>query len=326
MSVRTDEATERAAVRERFPQGTVVAIGKFEGLHLGHRAIIRRVQAIAAERGLGAVILTFRNNPLSFLSPENCPRPVMSPEQRRDRILQLGIDHVSMLDFDAELANRTPREFVESYLIDMLGARVVIIGDDFKFGATASGTSDTLVLLGDSLGFEVEVMHEVADTRVGRVSSTKIREMLTHGDVAGAARLLEDWHFVRGVVTHGDARGRTLGFPTANLGPHPGESRVEGFVPGEGVYAGFVDIDGERHPAAISVGNNPTFTPDAEPRVESFLLDFSGDLYDKVASVVFVERIRGNVRFDGVDALVEQMTRDVETTREILANLPALGA
>lgn len=314
----TTAMDQSTGIRSRHPDGTVVAIGKFESIHRGHRTIMDRVNEVAREKGLGSVVLTFRKNPLRFLDPESYPRPVMSPERRIATLRDLGIQEVAMIEFDEEFAKKTPRQFVEKYLSELLGAKHVIVGDDFKFGATASGTTDTLRYLGQEFGFTVEVVDEVTDHEVGRVSTTKIREMLRRGEVAGAARLLGQWHSVSGQVVHGDARGRDLGFPTANLGPRPGDTALEGYVPGDGVYAGYAEFDGVRHQAAISVGNNPTFTPDADSRVEVFLLEFQGDLYGKDLTVLFVDKVRESETFTGLDALVEQMHRDVENIRGVL--------
>lgn len=314
-------ATTPSPAPSRYPDGTVVGIGKFEGVHRGHRVILDRILATAHEFSVAAVAFTFTNNPLCLLDPDRCPKPVMSPAQRWEALIASGIDDVFMVDFDEQLASLTPESFVQLYLRDTLNARHVIVGDDFRFGARAAGTPEVLRELGVQYGFTVEVIIEVADQQLGRVSSSRVREALAQGEVRDAARLLGNHHVVRGTVVHGDARGRLLGFPTANLGPNPGDTEVEGFVPADGVYAGFATINGREHRTAISVGNNPTFTADAEPRVEAYLLDFEGDLYGKTIELCFVDRVRGMEQYDSVDALVEQMHTDVAQTREVLDRL-----
>lgn len=304
-----------------YTGGTVVGIGKFEGVHRGHRVIVERLLAVARQHSATSVALTFTNNPLSLLAPEKCPKPVMSPAQRRETLIAAGIDDVLMIDFDEKLAALSPEDFVQLYLHDALNARHVIVGDDFRFGARAAGTSEVLRELGKLHGFTVEVIVEVADNELGRVSSSRVREALSHGEVRDAARLLGNHHVVRGTVVQGDARGRELGFPTANLGPSLGDTEVEGFVPADGVYAGLAVVAGQEHQTAISVGNNPTFTIDAQPRIEAYLLDFTGDLYGKTIELHFVEFIRGMEQFDSVDALIKHMHADVAKTREILNSL-----
>lgn len=301
---------------------TVVAIGKFEGVHLGHQRILTRLTEEAARRGAVPAVFTFTNNPLSFLAPDRCPRAVMSPEQRREALHAFGVEQVVMVPFDEALANLTPEAFVDEYLVRQLHAKHIIVGDDFRFGVNASGNPDVLTTLGETRGFTVEVIGEVADPELGRISSTRVREALAEGDIDEAVKLLGHPHRVRGVVVHGDARGRDLGFPTANLGPKPGSDTVEGFIPADGVYAGIATVDGAAYAAAISVGNNPTFTPEADSRVEAFLLDMSGDLYGKDIELRFIHRIRPMLTFSGIDELLEAMHEDVRITRELVNDSP----
>lgn len=291
--------------------GSVVAIGKFDGIHRGHHAILDRVRAAAP---LHSVVFTFANNPLSLLKPDTCPRPLMSGEQRLEAFADEGIELCAMVEFDEAFAAIPAEEFVERTLVGGLNARRVVLGADFRFGRGGAGDAALLRRMGERLGFDVEVVEWVTDDAAGQVSSSRIREAMTSGDVAAAARMLGRPPAVRGEVVHGDARGRELGFPTANLG-----GRVEGFVPADGVYAGWAVVDGARYAAAVSVGVNLTFESEGEPRVEAFLLDFSGDLYGARIEVLFVERLRGMERYDTLEALVEQMGADVERTREIAA-------
>ena len=301
-----------------MPRPSVVAIGKFEGVHLGHQTIIGRLIAEAETRGERSFAFTFMNNPLSVLAPERCPKPLMSPEQRAETLLGMGVDEVVMVDFDERFAAQTPEEFVRDELALRTQATHVIVGDDFRFGAKAEGTPEILTELGETYGFTVEIIDEIADAELGRISSSRIREALSEGDVERAAQLLGAPHWVRGRVVHGDARGRELGFPTANLGPREGETRVEGFVPQDGVYAGFAHVAGSSYTAAISVGNNPTFTPDADSRVEAFLLDMQADLYGQDMVIEFTHRLRPMLKFDGIDKLLEAMHADVHEVRKLL--------
>lgn len=296
-----------------FQFGTAVAIGKFDGVHKGHQTILARLTAAARERGAESVVFTFENNPMRVLHPEKCPPQLMSPAQRIEQIAAAQVDACVMVPFDTQLSQVTADDYVTHVLVGTLHACHIIVGSDFRFGHRGSGDVEMLGALGKVHGFSVEVIESVDDERLGRISSTGVRETLSTGDVAGAARMIGRNVEVRGEVVHGDARGRDLGFPTANLG-----GTIEGLVPADGVYAGWVVIDGVRRPTAISVGVNPTFTPGGQSRVEAFLLDFEGDLYGKKMTVEFVEHLRGMETYRDIDALVTQMHADVHKTREVL--------
>lgn len=303
---------------------SVVAIGKFDGVHSGHRAVIGRAQAVAAEAGARVVAVTFDRNPLSLLRPEDSPVPLVSLDQKLRLLGEAGVDATLVLRFDAELAALSPRAFVEHVLDESLGAVHVVVGDDFRVGHRGAGTPDTLRDLGAEYGFAVEVVGDVEGTG-RRVSSTWVRELLAVGDVEGAARLLGRPHAVEGTVVHGLKRGRELGFPTANL-----QADAEGFVPADGIYAGWLVDDGPggaastravtRYPAAISVGTNPTFDDVEVRQVEAYVLDETGlDLYGHRVQVLFTHRIRGMVAFEGIDALIVQMGDDVLRVRDALS-------
>jgi riboflavin kinase / FMN adenylyltransferase len=293
---------------------SAVTIGKFDGLHTGHRSVLRAVRDAADAAGLTSTVLTFDRNPLSVLAPERCPEALVSNAQKRELLADAGIGATVMLGFDRAFSTQTPQQFVQNILVDSLHARIVFVGADFRFGARGAGNVALLQELGNSLGFQVSVVEAISLDGTHRVSATRIRQLLTTGDVATAARLLGRPHTVRGAVVRGEQRGRTLGFPTANLSP-----RLEGFIPADGVYAGWLTADGDKLPAAISVGNNPTFDGVPERQVEAHVLDRDLDLYDKTVEVSFVSRIRGMVRFDGVDALVAQIGRDVSQVRTLLS-------
>ncbi len=303
---------------------SVVAIGKFDGVHSGHRAVIDRARVAAAEADARVVAVTFDRNPLSLLRPEVCPEPLVSLEQKLDLLARAGVDATLVLRFDAALAALTPREFVEHVLVDALGVVQVLVGDDFRFGRGGAGDPTTLRELGEEFGFRTDV---VGDVQGGgrRVSSTWVRELLAAGDVGGAARLLGRPHAVTGEVVHGLKRGREMGFPTANL-----ETDVAGFVPADGIYAGWLRDEGwpdahggmhavTRYPAAISVGTNPTFDDVPVRQVEAYVLDETDlNLYGRSVEVQFVARVRGMVAFEGVAALIAQMTQDVAEVRRLL--------
>ncbi|GAA2005271.1 bifunctional riboflavin kinase/FAD synthetase [Microbacterium ulmi] len=301
---------------------SVVAIGKFDGVHAGHRVLLERARVDAAA-GAKVVAVTFDRNPLALLRPELCPASLIGATQKIQLLAETGIDATLLLRFDEALASLTPREFVERILVAALGARTVLVGGDFRFGRGGSGNPDVLRELGDELGFRVDVVDDVRSIDADRrVSSTWIRELLGEGDVATAGKLLGRAHSVWGEVVHGLRRGRELGFPTANL-----STELEGFIPADGVYAGWLIDEGSsdglrpgiRYPAAISVGTNPTFDDVEQRQVEAYVLDETDlDLYGHRVEVQFVARVRGMVAFEGVDALVGQMERDVAQVRSLL--------
>lgn len=301
---------------EGIPDGfgpSAVTIGKFDGVHTGHRAVIARLRAVAAERGLTSAVITFDRNPLEVIAPEKCPASLVSNPQKLDLLAGTGIDATLMVAFDRALAALTPEEFVHRILVDRLHAAVVLVGSDFRFGARGAGDVALLRTLGEKHGFGVELIDDVRPEHGRRVSSTWIRELLADGDVAHAALLLGHVPAVRGVVVHGAARGRELGFPTANLSPES-----EGLIPADGVYAGWLTDQDRRYPAAVSVGNNPTFEGVPQKQVEAYVLDEDLDLYGHTVDVAFVERIRGMVAYQGIEPLIAQIAADVEQVRRIL--------
>ena len=294
---------------------SAVTIGKFDGVHRGHRAVIDRIRSIAAEGDLRAVVVTFDRNPLALLAPDKCPDSLVSVRQKLELLATTGVDATVMLPFDRALASVPATEFVERVLVDTLQAKAVLVGSDFRYGARGAGDVDLLQDLGAKFGFTVEVVDDVRPEGERRVSSTWIRELLAEGDVRHATRLLGHTPAVSGIVVHGAKRGRELGYPTANLSPES-----EGLIPADGVYAGWLTDAGTRYPAAISVGNNPTFEGVAKKQVEAYVLDRELDLYDHVVDVEFVERLRGMVAFTNIPDLIDTMHADVDRAREILAD------
>ena len=301
---------------------SVVAIGKFDGVHSGHRAVIARARIEAEGAGARVVAVTFDRNPLSLLRPEACPEPLTSLEQKLHFLAAEGVDAALVLRFDADLAALPARTFVERFLVGALGAVTVMVGDDFRFGRGGEGDPAMMAALGHELGFDVDVVGDVQGAG-RRVSSTWIRELLEAGDVDGAARLLGRPHAVRGEVVHGFKRGRELGFPTANL-----STDAEGFIPADGVYAGWLLDEGPQsestrvvthYPAAISVGTNPTFDDVPMRQVEAYVLDETDlDLYGHRVEIQFTRRIRGMVAFEGIEPLRAQIADDVRQVRAAL--------
>ncbi|WP_102191855.1 bifunctional riboflavin kinase/FAD synthetase [Microbacterium aurantiacum] len=298
---------------------SVVAIGKFDGVHAGHRAVIRRLKDEAAASGASAVAVTFDRNPLAVLRPDRCPENVVTVERKLELLGELDLDATLLLTFDEAMAARSAEEFIVDILVGALRVSTVLVGEDFRFGRGGAGDPALLRALGPQHGFSVGVVDDVyLPGSDRRVSSTWIRELLIEGDVATAALVLGRNVDVRGEVVHGLKRGRELGFPTANL-----SAVVDAFVPADGVYAGWlVDHDtGIRHQAAISVGTNPTFDDVLVRQVEAHVLGETDlDLYGHDVSVEFVQRLRGMVAFEGIDKLKEQMATDVAEAEALLAD------
>lgn len=299
---------------------SAITIGKFDGIHLGHRHMIERLSREAERDSLTATVLTFDRNPLSLLSPEHCPVALISNAKKLELLDASGVAAAVMLTFDKHLSEWPAVDFVTRVLVDALQARLIYVGEDFRFGKGGTGEVSLLKELGAQHGFEVREF-AIVERAGRRVSSTWIRELLLAGDVAGAASLLGRPATVRGVVVPGARRGRELGFPTANLDSDP-----EGFIPADGVYAAWAVEGGERFPAAVSIGNNPTFVGVPPKQVEAHLLDVEIDLYGKTLELEFIDRIRGMEKFDGIDALVARIRTDVEGARRILQPSSATAA
>lgn len=293
---------------------SAVTIGKFDGVHAGHRAVIAELRAAAAELGLVSTVVTFDRNPLAVLAPEACPISLISNEQKAELLGDTGVDATLVLAFDRAFSEQSPEDFVSEVLVTALRARVVFVGSDFRFGARGRGTVELLRELGVVHGFEVRLIPEVTVDGTRRASSTWIRELLEAGDVRTAAALLERLPSIRSIVVHGEKRGRELGYPTANLAPD-----LEGFIPADGVYAAWATVLGTRYASAVSIGNNPTFEGVPQKQVEAHLLDQDLELYGDSIELEFVDYIRPMTRFDSVGALVDQMRLDEERVRAVLA-------
>ena len=290
-----------------------VTIGKFDGIHLGHQQLIAETIESAEEHSLIPVVVTFDRHPHSILSPGTEPQALIGPTQKAELLEEAGIELVLNLPFDEYLSKLTPEQFVKTVLVDALKARIVTIGEGFRFGVDQQGDVETLRKLGVELGFMVKVIpNYLVDGEV--VSTSKIRSLLLEGNVVAAAKLLGRLHSTRGVIEHGLKIGRQIGFPTANM-----SRSAEGFLPLDGVYAGWLYADGERYMTALSVGINETF--EAVPRlVEAHVIDQQGlDLYDKVITLEYVDFIRHAAKFDGVESLVAEINRDLDKIRALLS-------
>jgi riboflavin kinase / FMN adenylyltransferase len=314
---------ERWRGLEAVPTGwgrSVVTVGVFDGVHRGHQQLIARAVARARERNLPAVLVTFDPHPAEVVRPGSHPARLTSLRRRADLVEELGIDAFCVLPFTVELSRMEPAEFAHEVLVERLHAAAVVVGRNFTFGHRAAGDIALLSALGARFGFAVEGLDLISDDGVN-FSSTYIRACIDAGDVAAATAALGRPHRVEGVVVHGDRRGRALGFPTANLATAPFSA-----LPADGVYAGRFAIravdggpgaPGRLLPAAVSVGTNPTFSGRVRT-LEAYVLDVDEDFYGHEVAVDFEHRLRGQERFDAVDALVEQIHRDVARTRELL--------
>jgi riboflavin kinase / FMN adenylyltransferase len=287
------------------PQGRALAVGTFDGVHLGHRRVIQSALDWGRSHEARSCVVTFDRHPLQVLRPEEAPPLLTPPDLKADLIEGLGVDELLMIPFTREFSELQAEDFCERVLAAALGARHVSIGENFRFGYGASGDAEMLQARRE---FEAAVVPLVEHE--GRpVSSSRIRELLEGGEVKAAAEQLGAPFALEGQVVSGDARGRSLGVPTANVKP-----REDALVPAAGIYAGRM-LD---RPAAISIGVRPTFEQDGELLVEAHLLDFDGDLYGESVRIVFLEWLRDELRFDSTDDLVEQMRRDIEQVRQVV--------
>jgi len=313
-----------SSVPDSFAEtGTVVTIGVFDGVHRGHQLLISKAVDTARELGVPCVVMTFDPHPVTIFAPERAPRALMPLDERARHIADLGVDELVVIDFREELAGLTPAEYMDDVLVSTLGAKHVLVGENFTFGRDAAGTATDMAQLGERAGVDVTIVKLLGEGEV-RICSTAIRDHLSGGDVALATDFMGRPFSVIAPIERGAGRGgKELGYPTANQ--YASDTSA---VPADGVYAGWLtiiddgDIDGDmepgvRYPAAISVGTNPTFG-DARRSVESFVLDRDADLYGRMARVEFVEKVRDMLKFNSVEELLEHMARDVSRTRDIL--------
>lgn len=290
----------------------MVTIGVYDGVHLGHRALIAETCAVAERLELPAAVLTFDRHPAQLVAPERAPCLLTDLDQKIELLHATGVDRVEVLAFDEQRRRESAEDFVRDVLVEQMSSKAVVVGRDFHFGHARRGNVELLTELGRALGFEVHGLHLVAGTDGEVVSSTRIRSLLAEGDVAGAAHLLGRDHEVRGTVVRGDGRARDLGAPTANI-----EFTRDVCLPADGIYAGWHERpSGEIHPAAISLGRRPTFYgADGALVLESHLLDFAADLYGEPAKLRFAQRLRGQQHYGDIEELREQMAADVQEAR-----------
>ena len=291
---------------------SAVTIGKFDGVHLGHQKLLQELVEAAQALGAEPVVVTFDRHPDALLKPERSKLPLIGLDQKHQLLEAAGVSSTLNLPFTQQLASLTPREFVQQILVEKLNAKLVLVGEGFRFGAGGAGNVATLQELGSEFGFTAKIVGNL--TQDGqKVSSTRIRELLDEGNVAAAAKLLGRVHTTVGVVEHGLKIGRTIGFPTANM-----SRESQGYLPLDGVYAGWLIADGQKYPAAHSVGINETFQ--AVPRlVESHVLDRKDlDLYDQIVTLEYVDFVRPSAKFAGVDELIVAINNDLDKVRSIL--------
>lgn len=289
----------------------VACIGVFDGVHRGHRTLIDAARAVADRSRLPLVAITFFPHPAAVLRPQAVPPQIASLEDRIELLLEAGADAVEVIDFTPEYSEITPVEFIENALVSRMHAVHVVVGENFRFGSMAAGTPEVLIRECAERGISAHVIPVAADSAPW--SSTRIRRLVSSGEVEEAAEVLGRQFSLTGTVVHGDHRGRDLGYPTANVQTAPGM-----LVPADGVYAGWLDVAGERYSAAISVGTNPQFQG-AELRIEAFCIGREGlDLYDLPARVTFVRFLRSQGVFDSLEAFLVQMALDVDQARLVL--------
>ncbi|MEO0634394.1 MAG: bifunctional riboflavin kinase/FAD synthetase [Pseudomonadota bacterium] len=300
---------------EAQDRGATAAIGNFDGVHIGHRSVIEMARDVAPDAPLG--VLTFEPHPRSYFASDAPPFRLMGPAARASRLEKLGVERLYELPFNAQLAGLSPEAFAQDVVANGLGLRNVVVGADFCFGKGRAGTAQDLARFGTEMGFGVTIAPLLEHTE-RTVSSTAIRTALSEGRAQDAAAMLGHWHRIEGPVIGGEQRGRTLGYPTANMS-------VDGLhLPAFGVYAVLVDVlDGPHvgsYHGVASLGVRPMFGVNT-PNIETFVFDFSGDLYGTTLSIGLVEHLRGEAKFDSVEALVEQMDRDSARSRDILGAL-----
>ena len=289
----------------------VMTIGQYDGVHLGHQSLIRHTVREANGAGVPSLILTFDPHPREVLKPGSHPPILTTLKRKAELIEKCGVDALCVMPFTLPFSKLSPQDFVHEVLLEHLHPAKVIVGNNFTFGAKAAGTVETLKELGDELGFDVEGLGLVGEGG-HTISSTYIRSCVAAGQMRDASAALGRPHRIEGLVVRGDMRGRGLGFPTANLRPP-----MYTAIPADGVYAGWLHVRGLAKPAAISVGTNPTYSGQ-ERHVESFLLDYDGDLYGEQVQIDFIERIRGMIKFEKERDLIPAIEDDVSRTRTIL--------
>ena len=293
--------------------GCVIALGTFDGIHLGHIDIISTARDYALEHDVKSVIFSFSNHPLDLISPEKSPPRLCTETQKKKLLEKMSVDALFNMNFDKAFAKVSSEQFVKD-LKEYFAPSCIVVGDNYSYGYLGAGTADTLITDGEKYGFSVIVRKLVKYEDI-IVSSTNIRNLILNGDIKTANKLLGREYMITGKVINGDKRGRTLGFPTANLQVFP----VNQTIPDDGVYAVKAIYDSKAYDAVMSIGKNPTFDT-KERRLEVHLLDFDKEIYDKELNILFYEKIRGEYKFNDVDKLIEFIKNDIKTAQKILDN------
>ena len=297
---------------EQRPNSHVVLIGVFDGVHKGHQELLKRAQAIADGREI--VALTFDPHPTTVFAPDRAPTMLTTLSDRVELLKIHGADQVAVMRFNEKFASMSPEDFVKTVLVDQLNASTVIVGKNFTYGHKAAGNVETLMQSAAEHHFTVEAQ-ELNQDESEVISSSRIRRLVSEGNVEDARLLLGRPHRLDGVVVHGEKRGREIGYPTANLGKIDGQT-----IPADGIYAGWLTVGINFWPAAISIGTNPTFEGERGRQVEAYALDQEGlELYDKNASIEFGWRLRPTLKFDGLEPLLAQMKIDCDQARKLTA-------
>jgi len=288
-----------------------VALGNFDGVHVGHQVILKTAIAQARAAGGTALAVTFEPLPAKVLNPERAPQLILTPEDKHELLRALGLDGVIVLRFSRELSLLPPRQFVEEYLHRRIGVWAVVVGHSVSFGHARAGNAEVMRGIGRELGFDTTVVGPVERAGIA-VSSTRVRRLIALGEMKTAAGLLGRYHFLRGAVVHGRERGRTIGFPTANV-----RSRTE-CLPPDGVYATRIVLEDGSYPSITNIGMRPTFA-EPERTIEAHIFDFSRDIYDREVKLELVERIRPERKYPSAQALAAQIASDLQRARQLLA-------
>jgi len=293
-------------------RGGALTIGNFDGVHRGHATIVNRLKHFASKHNGAAIVFTFDPHPVRILRPEQAPPPLTWTNRKADLLSDLGVDVVVAYPTDQELLSHSYEEFFNHIVLEKLGVKAMVEGPNFFFGRGREGNVERLKMLCDANRIDIEILEPKLEGD-DYISSSRIRKLIAEGDIDSACKMLTCPYRIRGMVTHGAARGKTIGFPTANL------DAIDTLVPANGVYAGRAYVDGRSHWAAINVGPNPTFK-ELGSKVEAHLLDFEGSLYGQPIEVDFVSRLRDILQFSSVDELTDQLHKDVALTRSIARN------
>lgn len=301
----------------KLESNSAITLGVFDGVHLGHRELLKRINIAAKEKELETTVVTFNKHPMSVLSPERSPKMLTSTKRKLELFEETTlVDNVLLLDFTIALAHLEPEDFIENVLVDQLNAKAICVGQNFSFGRERRGNVQMLQDLASKYGYEmlsIDLIEAENSLDQQPISSTLIRQYISVGDVASAQKFLGRPHEITGVVVHGDHQGRELGYPTANT-----EIDDAIAIPSDGVYAGTVIVDDKEYRSAISIGVRPTFHEDNVRVIEPHILDFDEDIYFKTLTIKFEQKLRDQQVFSSLESIIEQIELDCETTREII--------